>query len=178
MRPYLLLRFLPPLRRCFTMSCTIKPNQSLPTYFIAHGGASILFDDRPKNKTIKSNLKDIGQEILSLSPRPKAIVVFSAHFEAGENGVIEGIFIWWHQFSQTKSWTDIYKVNVKRGTPILVSEPTCRIPINRFVCPVKHTNCLLSMTMSTISTRHIRLSMSTTGRIKMHQRSQHSYANT
>ncbi|KXG47231.1 Extradiol ring-cleavage dioxygenase, class III enzyme, subunit B [Penicillium griseofulvum] len=83
------------------MSPTLESTQSLPTYFIGHAGVGLLFDDRPRNKIPQANLRDIGDEILSLSPRPKAVVVFSGHFEAGEihgPGVIE--------------------VNVKRGTPI------------------------------------------------------------
>ncbi|KAJ5951942.1 uncharacterized protein N7479_010355 [Penicillium vulpinum] len=83
------------------MSSNIEPTQSLPTYFIGHAGVGLLFDERPRNKIAQANLKEIGEEILSLSPRPKAVVVFSGHFEAGEihgPGVIE--------------------VNVKNGTHI------------------------------------------------------------
>ncbi|KAL3473946.1 Extradiol ring-cleavage dioxygenase, class III enzyme, subunit B [Aspergillus californicus] len=83
------------------MPSTTNPAESLPAYFIGHAGVSLLFDDLPRNKTVQTNLRDIGREILSLSPRPKALVVFSGHFEAGEihgPGVIE--------------------VNVKQGTYI------------------------------------------------------------
>lgn len=75
------------------MSSTTEPTHSFPTYFIGHAGVGLLFDDRPRNETVQANLRTIGEEILSLSPRPKAIVVFSGHFEAGEihgPGVIEG----------------------------------------------------------------------------------------
>ncbi|KAJ5355951.1 hypothetical protein N7517_010560 [Penicillium concentricum] len=74
------------------MSSTIKSSQSLPTYFIGHAGVGLLFDYRPRNAIVQANLRNIGEEILSLSPRPKALVVFSGHFEAGEihgPGVIE-----------------------------------------------------------------------------------------
>ncbi|KAJ5807326.1 hypothetical protein N7447_010782 [Penicillium robsamsonii] len=83
------------------MSSTFESSQSLPTYFIGHAGVGLLFDDRPRNEIVQANLRDIGEEILSLSPRPKAVVIFSGHFEAGEihgPGVIE--------------------VNVKNGTHI------------------------------------------------------------
>ncbi|KAL2817078.1 Extradiol ring-cleavage dioxygenase, class III enzyme, subunit B [Aspergillus cavernicola] len=82
-------------------SSTTNPTQPLPTYFIGHAGVSLLFDDLARNQIVQTNLRNIGDEILSLSPRPKAIVVFSGHFEAAEihgPGVIE--------------------VNVKRGTYI------------------------------------------------------------
>ncbi|CAI7582787.1 unnamed protein product [Penicillium discolor] len=83
------------------MPSTTEATQSLPTYFIGHAGVGLLFDDRPRNEIVQANLRTIGEEILSLSPRPKAVVVFSGHFEAGEihgPGVIE--------------------VNVKHGTYI------------------------------------------------------------
>ncbi|KAJ5177640.1 uncharacterized protein N7500_000339 [Penicillium coprophilum] len=83
------------------MSPSVESSVSLPTYFIGHAGVGLLFDDRPRNEIVQANLRAIGEEILALSPRPKAIVAFSGHFEAGEihgPGVIE--------------------VNVKRGTHI------------------------------------------------------------
>ncbi|KAL3457530.1 Extradiol ring-cleavage dioxygenase, class III enzyme, subunit B [Aspergillus heterothallicus] len=84
------------------MPSTVEPSRPYPAYFIGHAGVGLLFSETSNNKTVQSNLREIGQEILSLSPRPKAIIVFSGHFEAGEihgPGVIE--------------------VNVKRGTYIL-----------------------------------------------------------
>ncbi|KAJ5607115.1 hypothetical protein N7537_003734 [Penicillium hordei] len=66
------------------MSSTTEPAHSLPTYFIGHAGVGLLFDDRPRNEIVQANLRNIGEEILSLSPRPKAVVVFSGHFEADE----------------------------------------------------------------------------------------------
>lgn len=69
------------------------PTKRLPVYYIGHAGVGLLFDERPVTQSVRSNLKNIGKEILSLSPRPKAVIAFSGHFEAGEihgPGVIEG----------------------------------------------------------------------------------------
>ncbi|KAL3435300.1 Extradiol ring-cleavage dioxygenase, class III enzyme, subunit B [Aspergillus tetrazonus] len=88
------------------MLSSVEPSQPLPVYFIGHAGVGLLFDDRPVLQSARANLREIGEEILSLSPRPKAIVVFSGHFEAGEihgPGVIE--------------------VNVKKKTYIQASLP-------------------------------------------------------
>ncbi|KAL4872604.1 hypothetical protein BDV12DRAFT_182944 [Aspergillus spectabilis] len=74
------------------MPSTITPTQPYPAYFIGHAGVGLLFNESSNNKTVQANLREIGEEILSLSPRPKALVVFSGHFEAGEihgPGVIE-----------------------------------------------------------------------------------------
>ncbi|KAL4909683.1 hypothetical protein BDW74DRAFT_173176 [Aspergillus multicolor] len=74
------------------MPSTGETNQALPVYFIGHAGVGLLFDDRPVMQTARANLREIGKEILALNPRPKAIVAFSGHFEAGEihgPGVIE-----------------------------------------------------------------------------------------
>ncbi|KAJ5781158.1 Extradiol ring-cleavage dioxygenase class III enzyme subunit B [Penicillium paradoxum] len=83
------------------MSPTLGSNQTFPTYFIGHAGVGLLFEEGPRNKIAQANLREIGEEILALSPRPKAIVVFSGHFEAGE---IHG--------------PGVLEVNVKRGTHI------------------------------------------------------------
>jgi aromatic ring-opening dioxygenase catalytic subunit (LigB family) len=75
------------------MPSSVEPSQPLPVYSIGHAGVGLLFDDRPVLQSARANLREIGEEILSLSPRPKAIVAFSGHFEAGEihgPGVIEG----------------------------------------------------------------------------------------
>lgn len=69
------------------------PTKPLPVHYIGHAGVGLLFDDRPVTQSARANLRDIGREILSISPRPKAIIAFSGHFEAGEihgPGVIEG----------------------------------------------------------------------------------------
>jgi hypothetical protein len=78
------------------MPSTIQPPQPYPAYFIGHAGVGLLFSESSSNKTVQANLREIGKEILSLLPRPKAIIVFSGHFEAGEihgPGVIEGEFL-------------------------------------------------------------------------------------
>ncbi|KAI1074119.1 Extradiol aromatic ring-opening dioxygenase [Whalleya microplaca] len=84
------------------MPSAITPTRPLPAYFIGHAGVNLLFDESPRNHIVQDNLRAIGKEIREISPRPKAIITFSGHFEAGEihgPGVIE--------------------VNVKRGTYIL-----------------------------------------------------------
>ncbi|GAA6008705.1 hypothetical protein JCM10207_001692 [Rhodosporidiobolus poonsookiae] len=57
---------------------------SYPSYFIGHAGVNLLFSDAPTTLTTRANLRAIGQEILALQPRPKALLVFSGHFEAAE----------------------------------------------------------------------------------------------
>lgn len=77
------------------MPSTVVPAKPLPVYYIGHAGVGLLFDDRPVTQSARVNLREIGEEILSLSPRPKAVITFSGHFEAGEihgPGVIEGEF--------------------------------------------------------------------------------------
>ncbi|BCS23751.1 DODA-type extradiol aromatic ring-opening family dioxygenase [Aspergillus puulaauensis] len=74
------------------MPSTVVPAKPLPVYYIGHAGVGLLFDDRPVTQSARVNLREIGEEILSLSPRPKAVITFSGHFEAGEihgPGVIE-----------------------------------------------------------------------------------------
>ncbi|KAI1776322.1 Extradiol ring-cleavage dioxygenase, class III enzyme, subunit B [Hypoxylon cercidicola] len=83
------------------MPSAITPTRPLPVYFIGHAGVGLLFNESPQNKIVQDNLRAIGEEILAITPRPKAILTFSGHFEAGEihgPGVIE--------------------VNVKKGTYI------------------------------------------------------------
>ena len=75
------------------MPSETQPPQSPPVYYIGHAGVSLLFNESSNNLTVQDNLRAIGDEILSLSPVPKAVIVFSGHFEAGEihgPGVIEG----------------------------------------------------------------------------------------
>jgi len=72
-------------------------SELLPTYFIGHAGVNLLFDERPNNAIVQDNLRAIGREISSLSPKPKAIVVFSGHFESREihgPNAIEGEAVW------------------------------------------------------------------------------------
>ncbi len=66
------------------MPSAIVRSEPLPVYFIGHAGVGLLFDESESNHTVQNNLKAIGEEILSISPRPKAIITFSGHFEAGE----------------------------------------------------------------------------------------------
>ncbi|KAI1462350.1 Extradiol ring-cleavage dioxygenase, class III enzyme, subunit B [Annulohypoxylon moriforme] len=84
------------------MPSIVTPERALPVYFIGHAGVGLLFNGSPQNRIVQDNLRAIGEEIRGITPRPKAILTFSGHFEAGEihgPGVIE--------------------VNVKRGTYIL-----------------------------------------------------------
>jgi 4,5-DOPA dioxygenase extradiol len=61
-----------------------KQTRPFPVYFIGHAGVGLLFNESAQNKTVQDNLRAIGDEIRALSPRPKALIVFSGHFEAGE----------------------------------------------------------------------------------------------
>ena len=75
------------------MPSATQPPQPLPAYYIGHAGVGLLYRETENNRIVQDNLRAIGDEILALSPRPKAIVTFSGHFEAGEihgPGVIEG----------------------------------------------------------------------------------------
>ncbi|KAI0897790.1 Extradiol ring-cleavage dioxygenase, class III enzyme, subunit B [Annulohypoxylon nitens] len=84
------------------MPSAVVPDRPLPVYFIGHAGVGLLFNESPQNRIVQDNLRAIGEEIRGISPRPKAILTFSGHFEAGEihgPGVIE--------------------VNVKKGTYIM-----------------------------------------------------------
>ncbi|OTB07794.1 hypothetical protein M426DRAFT_267017 [Hypoxylon sp. CI-4A] len=84
------------------MPSAVSPDRRLPVYFIGHAGVGLLFRDSKENHIVQDNLRAIGDEIRAINPRPKAILTFSGHFEAGEihgPGVIE--------------------VNVKRETYIL-----------------------------------------------------------
>lgn len=68
--------------------------QKLPAYFIGHAGVPLLYNQSENTKTVRNNLREIGEEILAITPRPKAVIIFSGHFEAGEihgPGVIEGM---------------------------------------------------------------------------------------
>ena len=75
------------------MPSATHPPRPLPAYYIGHAGVGLLYSETENNRIVQNNLQAIGDEILALSPRPKAIVTFSGHFEAGEihgPGVIEG----------------------------------------------------------------------------------------
>ena len=76
------------------MASEIQHPGRLPVYYIGHAGVGLLFNDSKNNHIVQDNLRAIGDEILALSPQPKAIIAFSGHFEAGEihgPGVIEGM---------------------------------------------------------------------------------------
>lgn len=75
------------------MPSAVEKRDPLPVYFIGHAGVGLLFKENENNDIVKENLRSIGDEILSISPSPKAILAFSGHFEAGEihgPGVVEG----------------------------------------------------------------------------------------
>lgn len=79
------------------MPSIAAPEKPLPVYYIGHAGVGLLFRDDPNNKIVQDNLRLVGDEIRSLNPQPKAIVVFSGHFEAGEihgPNLIEGELRW------------------------------------------------------------------------------------
>ena len=75
------------------MQFSTSSDQALPAYFIGHAGVGLLFNKSENHRLVQENLRSIGKEISNLKPEPKAIVVFSGHFEAGEihgPGVVEG----------------------------------------------------------------------------------------
>ncbi|KAI2641671.1 Extradiol ring-cleavage dioxygenase, class III enzyme, subunit B [Hypomontagnella submonticulosa] len=84
------------------MPSAVTPARQLPVYFIGHAGVGLLFDESQRNRIVQDNLRAIGEEIRAISPRPKAILTFSGHFEAGE---IHG--------------PSVIEVNVKKGTHIM-----------------------------------------------------------
>ncbi|VUC26932.1 unnamed protein product [Clonostachys rosea] len=74
------------------------PAQRPPVYYIGHAGVPLLFGEDETIVIARENLRAIGDEILGLEPRPKAIIAFSGHFEAGEihgPNTIEGQFGSW-----------------------------------------------------------------------------------
>ncbi|RAH81961.1 Extradiol ring-cleavage dioxygenase, class III enzyme, subunit B [Aspergillus japonicus CBS 114.51] len=70
----------------------------LPTYFIGHGGVSILF--KPGYGPVQDELRQIGREIHGL--RPEAIVVVSGHHQSENPGVVEV-----NLKEPTKVWHDL-----------------------------------------------------------------------
>lgn len=108
------------------MPSVVEPAKPLPVYYIGHAGVGLLFDESPRNRIVQDNLRAIGEEVLALSPRPKAIITFSGHFEAGEihgPGVIEGKFFNAVDIIVLSYLrTDRPIVNVKRGTHIQVCQ--------------------------------------------------------
>ncbi|KAI1215090.1 Extradiol ring-cleavage dioxygenase, class III enzyme, subunit B [Annulohypoxylon truncatum] len=84
------------------MPSALVTDRPLPVYFIGHAGVGLLFSESPQNRIVQDNLRVIGEEIRRISPRPKAILTFSGHFEAGE---IHG--------------PEVIEVNMKKGTYIM-----------------------------------------------------------
>lgn len=75
------------------MPATITVDTALPVYYIGHAGVNLLFDERPNNLVVQKNLRSIGKEIQAITPPPKAIIIFSGHFESREihgPNVVEG----------------------------------------------------------------------------------------
>ncbi|PYH45909.1 DODA-type extradiol aromatic ring-opening family dioxygenase [Aspergillus saccharolyticus JOP 1030-1] len=70
----------------------------LPTYFIGHGGVSILF--KPGYGPVQHDLRQIGREIHQL--RPEAIVVVSGHHQSETPGSVEV-----NLKEPTKVWHDL-----------------------------------------------------------------------
>ncbi|KAF3064126.1 4,5-DOPA dioxygenase extradiol-like protein [Daldinia childiae] len=105
------------------MPSAVVPNRPLPVYFIGHAGVGLLFSESPQNRIVQDNLRAVGEEIRAISPRPKAILTFSGHFEAGEihgPGVIEAPFVyeydWPHEDAPelaTEVWRHITKSGIK-----------------------------------------------------------------
>jgi 4,5-DOPA dioxygenase extradiol len=71
------------LKRLDTTITTIMPRP--PVYFLSHGGPNIMYDTA---HPVYAQLQSIGAEILH-TVKPKAIVVFSAHWQAEQPNTIE-----------------------------------------------------------------------------------------
>ncbi|KAJ5229171.1 hypothetical protein N7489_009879 [Penicillium chrysogenum] len=60
-----------------------QPSMKTPIYFLSHGGPNVMYDvDHPAYR----KLGEIGREITT-KVKPKAVVVFSAHWQAGRNTI-------------------------------------------------------------------------------------------
>ncbi|KAI0415180.1 Extradiol ring-cleavage dioxygenase, class III enzyme, subunit B [Xylaria grammica] len=68
--------------RFFNNSSKAMPTRT-PVYFVSHGGPNTMFDTE---HPVYPVLQSIGQEITQ-KVKPKAIVVFSAHWEAGPQSI-------------------------------------------------------------------------------------------
>lgn len=54
-----------------------------PVYFVSHGGPNVMFEtEHPAYKALQNIGKEITQKV-----KPKAVVVFSAHWQAGKSKV-------------------------------------------------------------------------------------------
>ncbi len=67
-----------------TMATEAKPART-PVYFVSHGGPPTMYD---KDHPVFPKLQEIGKEITQ-KVKPKAIVVFSAHWQAERPSTIE-----------------------------------------------------------------------------------------
>ncbi|KAI0425887.1 Extradiol ring-cleavage dioxygenase, class III enzyme, subunit B [Xylaria sp. FL1042] len=87
-------RISPTLRSSLPLSASTFPTRSFnnaakkmpartPVYFVSHGGPTIMFDTE---HPVYPVLQRLGQEITQ-KVKPKAIVVFSAHWEAGPDEI-------------------------------------------------------------------------------------------
>jgi 4,5-DOPA dioxygenase extradiol len=80
--PFRLVRKLP----SFTCPmATQPPSPRVPVYFVSHGGPNTMFE---KDHPVYPQLQGIGKEITT-KVKPKAIVVFSAHWQAERPNTIE-----------------------------------------------------------------------------------------
>ncbi|KAI2710334.1 hypothetical protein CBS147332_6035 [Penicillium roqueforti] len=61
----------------------VKSSMKTPIYFLSHGGPNVMYEtDHPAYR----KLGEIGREITT-KVKPKAVVVFSAHWQAGRNTI-------------------------------------------------------------------------------------------
>ncbi|KAJ5994064.1 Molybdenum cofactor synthesis C-terminal [Penicillium sp. IBT 35674x] len=76
---------------------TVAENTRLPTYFIGHGGVSIMF--KPEHEAVRQGLRELGKQIKAL--KPEAVVLTCGEFE-GESDAIQVNFK-----EPTKVWHDL-----------------------------------------------------------------------
>ncbi|PYH93852.1 Extradiol ring-cleavage dioxygenase, class III enzyme, subunit B [Aspergillus ellipticus CBS 707.79] len=76
---------------------SVPTSEKLPTYFIGHGGVSILF--KPGYEPVHKGLREIGKEIQSL--KPDAIVLTCGHFQSDSNTIQVNLK------EPTKVWHDL-----------------------------------------------------------------------
>lgn len=79
------LRALAPLIRYPRNMATEAKSTRTPVYFVSHGGPNTMYD---KDHPVFPKLQEIGKEITQ-KVKPKAIVVFSAHWQAERPNTIE-----------------------------------------------------------------------------------------
>jgi len=59
----------------------------LPVYFIGHAGVGVLWNEN--SEPVRENMRQIGEDIRSLNPKPKAIISVSGHFQGVERTRVE-----------------------------------------------------------------------------------------